>query len=106
MLRSFVHTIAAARQDLARLVPDPQNAAARLREELIQFSQIFIQAYWEAARDSPIWVEDGGTRRRLLVLHLLTYLLDDFEYESERSPEWIEMLIESVNTLLDSMANA
>src|SRR3984893_7818208 len=95
MLRSFVHTIAVARQDLARLLPDPQNASARLREELIQFSQIFIRVYWEAARESPIWVEDEGTRRRLLVLHLLTDLLDDFEYESERSPELIEMLIES-----------
>jgi hypothetical protein len=37
---------------------------------------------------------------------LLTDLLDDLEYESERSPELIDMLIESVNTLLDSTANA
>jgi maltose alpha-D-glucosyltransferase / alpha-amylase len=105
MLRSFVHAIAAAKQDLARLVPDPELAAARLRDELIGFSQIFIQAYWEAARGSPIWIEDEGTRRRLLVLYLLNDILHDVESESETRPEWIDMSIESVNTILDRMAN-
>jgi maltose alpha-D-glucosyltransferase / alpha-amylase len=105
MLRSFVHAVAAAKQDLARLVPDPDHAAARLRDELIEFSQIFIRAYWEAARDSPIWIEDEGTRRRLLVLYLLNELLHDIESDSETRPEWIDMSVESVNTILDRMAN-
>jgi maltose alpha-D-glucosyltransferase/alpha-amylase len=106
MLRSFVHTVAAAKQELARLVPDPEHAAARLREELIEFSQIFIRAYWEAARDSPIWIEDEGTRRRLLVLFLVAELLHDIENAAENRPEWIDMSIDSVNTILDRMSNA
>jgi len=105
MLRSFVHAIAAAKQDLARLVPDPEHAAARLRDDLIEFSQIFVRAYWEAARGSPIWIEDEGTRRRLLVLYLLNDILHDIESDSETHPEWIDMSVESVNTILDRMAN-
>ncbi|MGH6830617.1 MAG: alpha-amylase, partial [Methylocella sp.] len=106
MLRSFVHAVAAAKQELARLLPDPEHGAARLREELIEFSQIFIRAYWEAARESPIWIEDESTRRRLLVLYLLAEMLHDIESAAENRPEGIDMSIESVNTILDRMAIA
>ena len=58
MLRSLAHAVAAAKSDLARLVPDAPLVAARLREELVLFSQIFIQAYMDTARDSPVWIED------------------------------------------------
>jgi hypothetical protein len=47
----------------------------------------------EAARDSPIWIEDEGTRRRLLVLYLLR-------------ADWIDTSIDSVNAILDRMATA
>ncbi|MGH6819418.1 MAG: hypothetical protein ACREDU_00975, partial [Methylocella sp.] len=106
MLRSFVHAVAAAKQELARLLPDPEHGVARLREELIEFSQIFIRAYWEAARESPIWIEDESTRRRLLVLYLLAEMLHDIESAAENRPEGIDMSIESVNTILDRMATA
>ena len=104
MLRSFAHAVAAAKRDLARLVPDATLAAARLREELVEFSQIFIQAYMEAARDSPIWIEDEDTRRRLLVLYLLAEALHEIENEAEKRADWIDTSIDSVNAILDRMA--
>ncbi|MGH6845432.1 MAG: alpha-amylase, partial [Methylocella sp.] len=104
MLCSFAHVVAAAKTDLARLVPDPALAVTRLREELIEFSQVFIRAYMEAARDSPIWIEDEGTRRRLLVLYLLVEILHDIASEAENRPEWIDTSIDSINTILDRMA--
>ena len=79
MLRSLANAVAVAKNDLARLIPDASLAAAKLREELILFSQIFIQAYMEAARGSPVWIEDERTRTRLLVLYLLAELLDEIE---------------------------
>ena len=91
-------------RDLARLVPGATLAAARLREELVEFSQIFIQAYMEAARDSRIWIEDEGTRRRLLVLYLLAEVLHEIEDEAEKRAEWIDTSIDSVNAILDRMA--
>jgi maltose alpha-D-glucosyltransferase/alpha-amylase len=106
MLRSFAHAVAAAKRDLARLVPGATLAAVRLREELVEFSQIFIQAYMEAARDSPIWIEDEGTRRRLLVLYLLAEALHEIENEAEKRAGWIDTSIDSVNAILDRMANA
>ena len=69
------NAVAAAKNDLARLIPDASLAAARLREELILFSQIFIQAYMDAARDSPVWIEDEAHEHGLLVLYLLAELL-------------------------------
>jgi maltose alpha-D-glucosyltransferase / alpha-amylase len=98
--------VAAAKRDLARLVPDATLAAARLREELVEFSQIFIQAYMEAARDSPIWIEDEGTRRRLLILYLLAEALHEIENETEKRADWIDTSIDSVNAILDRMATA
>jgi maltose alpha-D-glucosyltransferase / alpha-amylase len=106
MLRSFAHAVAAAKRDLARLVPGATLVAARLREELVEFSQIFIQAYMEAARDSPIWIEDEGTRVRLLVLYLLAEALHEIENEAEKRADWIDTSINSVNAILDRMANA
>ena len=106
MLRSFAHAVAAAKRDLARLVPGATLAAARLREELVEFSQIFIQAYMEAARDSPIWIEDEGTRMRLLVLYLLAEALHEIENEAEKRADWIDTSIDSVNAILDRMATA
>ena len=77
-----------------------------LREELVEFSQIFIHAYMEAARDSPIWIEDEDTRRRLLVLYLLTEVLHEIESEAEGHPDWIDTPIDGVNAILDRMAEA
>jgi maltose alpha-D-glucosyltransferase / alpha-amylase len=106
MLRSFAHAVAAAKRDLAGLVPGATLAAVRLREELVEFSQIFIQAYMEAARDSPIWIDDEGTRRRLLVLYLLAEALHEIENEAEKRADWIDSSIDSVNAILDRMATA
>ncbi|MGH6857803.1 MAG: alpha-amylase, partial [Methylocella sp.] len=106
MLCSFAHVVAAAKTDLARLVPDPALAVTRLREELVEFSQIFIRAYMEAARDSPIFIEDEGTRKHLLVLYLLVEILHDIASEAEKRPEWIDTSIDSINTILDRMATA
>ena len=106
MLRSFAHAVAAAKRDLARLGPGATLAAARLREELVEFSQIFIQAYKEAARDSPIWIEDEGTRVRLLVLYLLAEALHEIENEAEKRLDSIDTSIDSVNAILDRMATA
>ena len=106
MLRSLANAVAVAKNDLARLIPDASLAAAKLREELILFSQIFIQAYMEAARGSPVWIEDERTRTRLLVLYLLAELLDEIETEAIKRPERISTSIDGVNAILDRMAHA
>src|SRR5262249_1863009 len=104
MLKSFVLAVAAAKQELARLLPDPEHAAAGLREELIEFSQIFLNSYWEAARGSPVWIADEGTRRHLLVLYLLDELFRGIESDEESQPPWIDVAIDSINIILDRMA--
>jgi maltose alpha-D-glucosyltransferase / alpha-amylase len=106
MLRSLANAVAVAKNDLARLVPDATLAAIRLREELILFSQIFIQAYMEAACGSPVWIEDEHTRTRLLVLYLLTELLHEIESEAKKRPERIDTSVDGVNAILDRMAHA
>jgi maltose alpha-D-glucosyltransferase / alpha-amylase len=104
MLRSLARAVAAAKSDITRFVPDAPLVAARLHEELVLFSQIFIQAYMEAASGSPIWIEDETTRRHLLVLYLLAELLHEIETGAESHPEWTDTAIDGVNTILDRMA--
>ncbi len=106
MLRSLAHAVAVAKSDLARFVPDATRVTARLQEEFVLFSQIFIQAYMEGARDSPIWIEDERTRRHLLVLYLLAELLHEIETEAETRPDWIDTAIDGVTAILDRMAQA
>jgi maltose alpha-D-glucosyltransferase / alpha-amylase len=103
MLHSFAQAISAAKHDVAGRLPDTTLAAARLREELVEFSQIFVQAYMDTARDSPVWIEDKETRRRLLVLYLLAEALHEIESEAENRPDWIDTPIGSVNAILDRM---
>jgi maltose alpha-D-glucosyltransferase/alpha-amylase len=104
MLRSLARAVAAAKSDLTRFVPDAPLVAARLHEELVLFSQIFIQAYMEAASGSPIWIEDETTRRHLLVLYLLAELLHEIDNGAESHTEWTDTAIDGVNTILDRMA--
>jgi len=106
MLRSFAYVATAARRDVAKLVPDPLTAGTRLSEQLFEFSQIFVQSYMEAARDNPIWIEDPATRRRLLILYLLAKALDEINREAFFRPDWVDVPIEGVNTILDYAAKA
>ena len=101
MLRSFAHVAAAARRSVARLVPDPELAATRLKEQLVEFSEIFVESYLAAARDSPIAIEDQGTRRRLLILYLLAAA---FEEVDAGGPDDVEVPAEGLNAILDRAA--
>ncbi len=104
ILCSFAYAAAAAERDLAKLVPDPAQGAARLREQLVAFSQIFVTSYMEAARGSPIFVEDAATRRSLLLLCLFMQALRGIDREAAARPELIEGPIVAANAILDYLA--
>jgi maltose alpha-D-glucosyltransferase/alpha-amylase len=101
MLCSFAYAAGTARRDLAKLVPDPAMAGARLHKQLIEFSQIFVGAYMDAARGTPIFVEDRATRRSLLVLHVLHKAFQAINAEAQDRQECVEMPIEAVHAVLD-----
>ncbi len=103
MLRSFAHVAAAARRGIEKLVPDPEMAATRLSEQLVEFSEIFVESYLNAARGSPIAIEDQGTRRRLLILYLLAASFEEIEGGGHLADE-IEIPAEGVNAILDRAA--
>ncbi|WP_036262429.1 maltose alpha-D-glucosyltransferase [Methylocapsa aurea] len=104
MLRSFAYAATVAKRDIARLLPDPTSAATKLSEQLVEFSRIFVEAYMEGTRDTPVWIEDQATRRRLLILYLLEKALQDINDEADRRPDWIEIPIDIVNAVLDHAA--
>ena len=106
MLRSFAYVVAAAKRGVAKLVPDPIIAATRLSDQLLEFSQIFVHAYNDEARGSPIWIEDQSTRRRLLFLYLLAKAFEEINCEANRQHDWIEIPIEGVNAVLDHAATS
>lgn len=98
MLRSFAYAIATARRRMAGRLPEIREGLDR---ELIQFSQIFVDAYMETVRDSPVWIEDIETRRRLLLLHLLSKAFYEIDYEAGNRPDWIDIPVEGVLGILD-----
>ena len=98
MLRSFAYAVATARRRIAERLPE---VSSRLNKELVQFSEIFIEAYMESARGSAIWIENEGTQRRLLILHTLSKALYEIDYEAGNRPDWIDIPIEGVLSLLD-----
>jgi maltose alpha-D-glucosyltransferase/alpha-amylase len=106
ILCSFAYAAATARRDLAKLLPDPAQGTARLREQLVAFSQIFVSAYMEAVQDSPIFIADRATRRSLLLLCLLAKAFHTIDGDAAARPEAIEGPIEAANALLDYLAKA
>ena len=103
MLRSFAYAVATARRRIAERLPE---ISSRLNKELIEFSEIFIDAYMESARDSAIWIDDEATQRRLLVLHTMSKAFYEIDYEAGNRPDWIDIPIEGVLTILDYVAEA
>ncbi len=103
MLRSFAQVVAAAERSIVELVPDPAMAASRLSEELVEFSEIFVNSYMSATRGGPTWIEDQGTRRRLLVLYLLADAFEEF-IGGASSRTTIEIAAKGVNGILDRAA--
>ncbi len=101
MLRSFAYAVATARRRVAERLPE---ISSRLNKELIQFSEIFIEAYMETAKGSPIWIEDAATQRRLLILHVLSKALYEIDYEAGNRPDWINIPVEGVLGILDYVA--
>ncbi len=103
MLRSFAHVVAAAERSIAELVPDPAAAASRLSQELVEFSEIFVKSYMGATQGGPIWIEDLGTRRRLLILYLLDAAFEELVVGTD-SASAIETTAKVVNGVLDRAA--
>ncbi|WP_020173819.1 maltose alpha-D-glucosyltransferase [Methyloferula stellata] len=99
MLRSFAYAVATARRDLSQRLPD--TSATELHDKLVQFSHIFVETYMEAARGSPIWIEDQPTRQRLLLFFILSKALYEINYEASNRPDWIDIPIEGVLAILD-----
>jgi maltose alpha-D-glucosyltransferase/alpha-amylase len=51
--------------------------------------------------DSPIWIADAATRSRLLRLHLIAKALYEINYEASNRPDWIEIPVRGVLSILD-----
>jgi maltose alpha-D-glucosyltransferase/alpha-amylase len=99
MVRSFAYAVATAKRELAQRLPE--TSTSQLHDQLLQFSRIFIETYMETARDSRIWIEDQPTRQRLLFFFLLAKALYEIDYEASNRPDWIDIPIEGVLTILD-----
>jgi maltose alpha-D-glucosyltransferase/alpha-amylase len=106
ILCSFAYAAAAARREVAKLLPDPSQGTARLRDQLVEFSVIFVSAYIEAAEGSPIHVVDQTTRRSLLLLCLFSKALRAIDGEASARQEAIDGPVEALNCLLDYLGKS
>jgi maltose alpha-D-glucosyltransferase/alpha-amylase len=102
MLRSFSYMTETAARDMAqRFVEVSGRATAIATSWRRMASEAFLIAYEDAARGSPIWIEDEATRRRLLRLNLLGKAFYEINYEADNRPDWIDIPVQGVISLLD-----
>jgi maltose alpha-D-glucosyltransferase/alpha-amylase len=102
MLRSLAYAAETAARDVAQRFPEASaraHAAALAWKQLA--TQLFLDAYAEAAQGSPIWISDEATRNRLLRLHLIGKALYEINYEAANRPDWIEIPVRGVLSILD-----
>jgi maltose alpha-D-glucosyltransferase/alpha-amylase len=102
MLRSFAYAAETGARELASRFAEKETLAATATAQWRTLAEAaFLQAYEEAARGSPAWVENDDTRRRLLRLHLLSKALYEIDYEANNRPDWIETPVRGVLSILD-----
>ena len=102
MLRSFAYAADTAEREVASRFAERGERAAVLAAEWRRLAETaFLTSYEEAARGSPVWVEDDTARRRLLRLHLLGKALYEVTYEVNNRPDWIETPVRGVLSLLE-----
>jgi maltose alpha-D-glucosyltransferase/alpha-amylase len=103
MLRSFAYVAETAARNVEQRVV--AGAAPRLAELAQACRQVveaaFMQAYEDVARDTTVWVPDPATRGNLLQLHVLAKALYEINYEASHRPEWIEIPVRGVLSILE-----
>ncbi|GGC54563.1 maltose alpha-D-glucosyltransferase [Chelatococcus reniformis] len=107
MLRSFSYMAETAVRQLATTLPETGARARAIAAEWEQLgSRSFLDAYEAACRGSPVWTEDAATQQRLLALALIGKALYEINYEANNRPDWIEIPIRGVLSILDQETNA
>jgi maltose alpha-D-glucosyltransferase/alpha-amylase len=103
MLRSFAYVAETAARDVnlhfASRETDRLFEVARAAHRLS--TETFLQSYREVAEDTAIWTQDERSRRNLLNLHLLGKALYEINYEADHRPDWIDIPIQGVLSILD-----
>lgn len=107
MLRSFAYAAETVAREVSHRFPDAAPRAAAITARWRQRAETaFLTAYEEAAQGSPVWVADEGTRSRLLRLHLLAKAFYEIDYEANNRPDWIEIPVRGVLSVLDEKVEA
>jgi maltose alpha-D-glucosyltransferase/alpha-amylase len=102
MLRSFSYMTETAARDVAqRLVEGSSRASSIAASWRRMASDAFLIAYEDAARGSPVWIDDQATRQRLLRLHLFGKAFYEINYEADNRPDWIDIPVQGVISLLE-----
>jgi maltose alpha-D-glucosyltransferase / alpha-amylase len=107
MLRSFAYAAETGARDVASRFAEKEEHAVKATARWRTLAEAaFLDAYQEAARGSPVWVENAESRQRLLRLHLLSKALYEIDYEANNRPDWIETPVRGVLSILDEEVEA
>jgi maltose alpha-D-glucosyltransferase/alpha-amylase len=108
MLRSFAYVAETAARDVdlhfASRETDRLYEIARAAHQLSRTA--FLESYREVAEGTPIWTADERSRWNLLDLHLLGKALYEINYEAGHRPDWIDIPIQGVLSILDQERSA
>ncbi len=106
MLRSFAYGAETVNRELAGRFADAGPRAANLTGLWLGLvRKAFLDAYASSVADSPAAITDAATQERLLRLTLLNKALYEVDYEANNRPDWIDIPLRGVLTILTDSAN-
>jgi maltose alpha-D-glucosyltransferase/alpha-amylase len=101
MLRSFAYVEATAIRDIGqRFGADSARLRAAAAEWRRQAEAHFLLAYDRAVAGSAVEVTDPATRANVLKLHMLARALYEIDYEGGNRPDWLDIPVQGVISLL------
>ncbi|GGH09352.1 trehalose synthase [Alsobacter metallidurans] len=102
MLRSFAYAVETSLRDIQGRLPDGAGRVETAAHDVLTLvERVFLAAYAEVAQGSRAWVGDDATRTALLRLQLLSKALYEVGYEADNRPEWIDIPVRGVLSILD-----
>ena len=101
MLRSFAYAAAAASRALPPDLPQAERNGVeeRLAAWEAEASQVFLDAYFEAARDGGFCPENRADAARVVRFFMLEKALYEIAYELANRPDWVWLPLEALTRL-------
>lgn len=103
MLRSFHYAVYSQFYKLIHLQPENEDCLRSWIDPWFNAVRgVFMNAYLEETKGSPIIPKDGTDLETLLNIYVLEKAIYELGYEVNNRPDWLEIPMKGINTILEN----